>query len=77
MILYRLITDWWIENATSEGIVDLLIDDLDSDSMNKMVQEFHQTTGGYDVRVFKKYLSDMGVKIIDIDQVDVVFCEKE
>lgn len=76
MILYRLITDWFMENATPEGIEDLLIDGLDSDSMNRMVQEFHEDTGGYDFKEFKKYLIDNGVRIIDVEQVDVFFSDK-
>lgn len=76
MILYRFITDWWIENATPDGIDDLLIEGLDSDSMNRMVQGFHKATGRYDFKEFKKYLADKGVKIIDVEQVEVSFTDK-
>jgi hypothetical protein len=77
MILYRFITDWWLENATADGIEDLLIEDLDSESMNMMVQEFHCTSGGYNFNEFKKYLTDRGVRIIDVEQVNIIFTDKE
>lgn len=77
MILYRFITDWWIENATSDGIEDLLIDGLDNESMIRMVQEFREASGGYDFEAFKEYLICKGVRIIDVQQVDVLFSEKE
>ncbi|MBF0554215.1 MAG: hypothetical protein HQK96_06590 [Nitrospirae bacterium] len=77
MILYRFITEWWMENATADGIEDLLIKDLDSESMNRMVQEFHDACGTYDFKEFKKYLINKCVRIIDVEQVDVFFTDKE
>jgi len=77
MILYRFITDWWLESATADGIEDLLIEDLDTDTLNMMVQEFHERTGRYDFKEFKKYLRCNGVRIIDISQVDILFTNKE
>ena len=77
MILYRFITGWWVENATSDGIVDLLIEGLDSDSMNSMVEEFHRDTNGYDFNEFRKYLACNGVRVIDLEQVEVSFMDKE
>ena len=77
MILYRFITDWWLESATADGIEDLLVEDLDTESMNRMVQEFHCVTGCYDFKKFKKYLINRGVHIIDVRQVDILFTDKE
>ena len=77
MILYRFITDWWIENATSEGIEDILIDDLDNESMTRLIQEFRATTDGHNFKEFKKYLICNGVRIIDVPQVDIFFSEKD
>lgn len=77
MILYRFITAWWMENATPDGIEDLLIEDLDRESMSRLVQEFHCATGGLDFKEFKKYLVEKGVRMIDIPQVDVMFTDKE
>lgn len=58
-----------------EGIESLLVDDLDSRSMNRMVQEFHDATGGYDFKEFKKYLADNNVKILEIEPVEVTFSD--
>jgi hypothetical protein len=77
MILYRFITEWWLVNATADGIEDLLIEDLDSESMNRMVQEFYEATGGYNFKEFKKYLISRGIHIIDIEQVDIIFNDRE
>lgn len=59
MILYRFVMEWWMENATSDGIENLIIEGLDSESMSMMVKEFHESTGGYDFKKFKKYLAGL------------------
>jgi hypothetical protein len=76
MILYRFITEWWLENATPDGIEDLLIEDLDTDAMNRVIQEFHCASGGYDFKEFKKYLTQRGVRIIDVKPVDIIFNDR-
>jgi ERCC4-related helicase len=45
-----------MENATPDGIEDLLIEDLDCESMNRIIREFHCATGGYNFKEIKKYL---------------------
>jgi hypothetical protein len=77
MILYRFISDWWLESATTDGIEDLLVEDLDSESMNGLVQEFHCASGDYNFKQFKKYLVNRGVHIIDVPQVDILFTDKD
>ena len=66
-----------MENATSDGIVDLLVEGLDSDSMSRMVEEFRMVTGGYDFNEFKKYLACKGARVINVEQVEIFFTDKE
>lgn len=75
MKLYRFITEWWVESGMPDGIEDMIVD-LDTDAMNKMVWDFHRATGGYDIQEFKKYLADNGVRIVNIDLVDIIFHDK-
>jgi hypothetical protein len=65
-----------MENATSEGIMDLLIEGLDSNSMNRIVEEFHRASGGYNFNEFRKYLSCNGITVIDVEQVEIFFTDE-
>jgi hypothetical protein len=76
MMLYRFVTDWWLENGTTDGIEDLLIEGVNDRSMIGIIQEFHDATGGYDFKEFKRYLAIKGARIIDVEQVDIFFAEK-